>query len=530
MTPEYLSDDDLIAGRRSRRLAALENEIDTPILPSLQPWHWAVAGLLVVGFSSFLWLGHHGKSGVDGVQLIQADSKPFKIKPENPGGLEVPFQEMQVYGALPGNADQAEIKRQDTVDQIQPPPEEPMDRPGRDAGATRIVTAENAENSPKSQESLFGADVSLTPSSEEEMPPPAGGNKVGETAADENLPGFLSESLPSARGNEVAIQGGLLPSDQIDMPKLVVKTVDPEKTPVAPIAAIPPVKESRPAEQPLQADAEGRVIHQRTINAAIPAQSLAPEPAIQAEKKPLDLTKAGEQSESLLRRDEVRKMVVELPDTPKFQQDNKKGGTPFEIAAKPPVIEGYPIKTTGPTVKNQKGQDVIDIRSPNREPPLEIRSDAAAKSPPTPAKNLLAAPEKTQPVEKAKLEKPMVEIAKAVVKPETKVAPPKNVSTKVSAPVPAPVTTPVTTPVAAGGWRIQVAAVPDQALALAEWRRYKARHGDILGSLDVKVQRVDLGAKGIFFRVQAGLLDKSGADNACSTLKQRGVSCLVVRD
>ena len=463
----------------------------------------------MVGFTGFLWLGHGNKAGVGGIPLIQADAKPFKTKPENPGGLEVPFQEMQVYGALPGNADPAEIKRQDTVEKIQPPPEEPMDRPGSKNTATRIVTAENSQTIPPVAESLFDT------SEADEMPPPAGKPaQVGATAADENLPGFLAESLPSSEKNDATVPDGLLPSDQVDSPRPSkpvkpdvaqnAKGAEPEKLLPPPEPVVDTKKQIGP---PMSPDSQGRVIHSGTINAAIP---LLPETAaVPAENKPLDLA-----NHDRLHRDDVRKTVT--PPEPTIPaatvEQNAKGGVPFEIKAKPPVIEGYAIKTTGPTAKNQKGQDVIDIRSPNREPPVEIRSTAQATNPantlakPAPAKTVMVVPETpkaaAKPVEKRETPKP---------------APP------VAAPVKA-------TPVSGGGWRVQVAAVPDQALAESEWKRYKSRHADILGKLDVKVQRVDLGAKGIFFRVQAGLLDKAGADGACATLRQRGVSCLVVRD
>lgn len=80
-----------------------------------------------------------------------------------------------------------------------------------------------------------------------------------------------------------------------------------------------------------------------------------------------------------------------------------------------------------------------------------------------------------------------------------------------------------------GAYRVQLAAVRSEEAARAEWNRLKGRHAAALGSLDLSVVRADLGAKGVFYRVQAGPVDEARANRICETLKGQNVGCLVVR-
>jgi len=44
------------------------------------------------------------------------------------------------------------------------------------------------------------------------------------------------------------------------------------------------------------------------------------------------------------------------------------------------------------------------------------------------------------------------------------------------------------------------------------------------------IKRVDLGAKGIYYRLRvAGLADKTAATNLCTRLKSRGQDCIVTK-
>jgi sporulation related protein len=86
------------------------------------------------------------------------------------------------------------------------------------------------------------------------------------------------------------------------------------------------------------------------------------------------------------------------------------------------------------------------------------------------------------------------------------------------------------TPVApTGNSRVQLAAGKSEASVQKEWAALQKAHPDLLGPLSLHIERVDKGASGIFYRLQAGpLADKTAAKELCASLKQKGQDCLVV--
>ncbi|OKH89864.1 SPOR domain-containing protein [Thalassospira sp. TSL5-1] len=81
-----------------------------------------------------------------------------------------------------------------------------------------------------------------------------------------------------------------------------------------------------------------------------------------------------------------------------------------------------------------------------------------------------------------------------------------------------------------GEFRIQMASFREQGQASVAWNKISSENKDLLSNLKMFVQKVDLGDKGIFYRLQAGPLDgRAAADKICSELKQRNVGCLSVR-
>jgi cell division septation protein DedD len=83
---------------------------------------------------------------------------------------------------------------------------------------------------------------------------------------------------------------------------------------------------------------------------------------------------------------------------------------------------------------------------------------------------------------------------------------------------------------AAGGIRIQLASVRSQADAQREWERLRRQHGDVLGNLTASFPTVDLGDRGMFWRIQAGgFANADAAQAACAALRARGAGCNVVR-
>jgi hypothetical protein len=103
-----------------------------------------VAALLVMGlFAGGLWFAYmqglrHGtiSSGAD-VPLIRADDHPTKVKPEKPGGMEIPDRDKMIY-----------TQKRAAVEHLLPPPEKPMPRPTASAVSPSQSDASPASAAP----------------------------------------------------------------------------------------------------------------------------------------------------------------------------------------------------------------------------------------------------------------------------------------------------------------------------------------------------------------------------------------------
>src|SRR5437762_3887910 len=111
-------------------------------------WPAAVLTAIVMAlFAGGLWFFYHQgarQSVVSGpggeVPLIRADDRPMKIKPDQPGGMPVPDQNVSVYDPKPGAA---------PVEKLLPPPEQPMPRPvPREAAAPPAPSTAPAQSAP----------------------------------------------------------------------------------------------------------------------------------------------------------------------------------------------------------------------------------------------------------------------------------------------------------------------------------------------------------------------------------------------
>ena len=82
-------------------------------------------------------------------------------------------------------------------------------------------------------------------------------------------------------------------------------------------------------------------------------------------------------------------------------------------------------------------------------------------------------------------------------------------------------------PIASGGTHasIQLASVRSRPDAEQLVAGYKERFGSILGT-EPSITRVDLGGRGIYYRVRVAYADAAKAKQVCNTLRTRGVSCI----
>ncbi|HEY2886430.1 MAG TPA: SPOR domain-containing protein [Rhizomicrobium sp.] len=81
-------------------------------------------------------------------------------------------------------------------------------------------------------------------------------------------------------------------------------------------------------------------------------------------------------------------------------------------------------------------------------------------------------------------------------------------------------------PTAAGSSVLQIGAYKSEADAGAAWVTYKAKHATLLTAMTPDVKQVDLGAKGIWYRLRILVSDKSSASALCEKLKTEGGACI----
>lgn len=154
--------------------------------------------------------------------------------------------------------------------------------------------------------------------------------------------------------------------------------------------------------------------------------------------------------------------------------------------------------------------------------------EAPMPKPALPAPKPHAAPPPTPPAQAAAVTPPALPApAPALVKapppaPALAKAPPAPVK-----PAPAPLR-----PVIArtGGVRLELGSVRTPEEARREWQHLKEANADLLGNIDGFAMRADLGAKGVYYRIEtSALADPAVARTICDTLKRRGDGCVLGR-
>jgi hypothetical protein len=217
-------------------------------------------------------------------------------------------------------------------------------------------------------------------------------------------------------------------------------------------------------------------------------------------------------------------------------QDVKAGGRglePLVVQAPATPSRIKPENAGGLTVPNQD-KEVFNRLQPNTVPAQPEKLLPGPTNPKLPAGGILPTPAAPKP--------PDAEVAGKTPTP-LQAATPASVTP--GAPTPAPAVT-ETKPAAptesgpsiaslidnmsgpAGGWRVQVASVKNEDVAKSTWARLQSAHGDVMANLRMTAVRVDLGDKGVWYRVQGGPLDEKQAQSVCSTLKTRKADCVLV--
>ncbi len=82
---------------------------------------------------------------------------------------------------------------------------------------------------------------------------------------------------------------------------------------------------------------------------------------------------------------------------------------------------------------------------------------------------------------------------------------------------------------ATGGYQVQLSALRSEEAARTAWGRFQRTAPDLFQGANLDIQRADLGAKGVFYRLRVGsFADRDAAKGFCADVKAAGKDCMVV--
>jgi SPOR domain len=151
-------------------IAPGDRNIDPPRRRSIWPSIAVVAA--ASAFGGVIWFAYHdgrdaNRSGMP--PLVKAETGPTKIKPDNPGGQEIPYQDSTVYDRLNQNG------QKPVAEKLLPPPEEPVIRappapvqPADAAGQSAVATPPP----PPPNGAIIQQVIAPPPQAADALPPP----------------------------------------------------------------------------------------------------------------------------------------------------------------------------------------------------------------------------------------------------------------------------------------------------------------------------------------------------------------------
>jgi cell division protein FtsN len=218
---------------------------------------------------------------------------------------------------------------------------------------------------------------------------------------------------------------------------------------------------------------------------------------------------------------------------------------PRVLAAQPGPARVAPANPGG-TKTPYKGFKIYEQPAPSDEeadtvPPQPAATQQVAlqkpagAAPQKPSSLAIAAPKAAAPkMAMPKVAAPQV-AAMAAPQAAKPVAPPPAHASAPPARLGAPAAQPEAPKTAAaaaaqGAYILQIGAYKSEADAGQAWKTYKARHAALLAGYGPNIQRADLGAKGVWYRLRiAGFASKDAAIAVCGRLKADGGSCFLGR-
>jgi tetratricopeptide (TPR) repeat protein len=194
---------------------------------------------------------------------------------------------------------------------------------------------------------------------------------------------------------------------------------------------------------------------------------------------------------------------------------------PDQVVRKAFVPE--PVRPPSHLLDAAEQVEVATLRMPGLER-LSFAQTPAAISPAF----LVAEKSKLQKIQDRVLQEepePLVAAARVTIEP---VSAPVEYKTK--SPATPSAATSIMAAAAVEGFLIQINSQRSEEAAWAAWDKLRKKHGSLLAGREAIVQKADLGADGIVYRLRIkGPATKAEANSVCGDLKSSGLSCFVAK-
>jgi len=474
-----------------------------------------VALAVLAGFAGILWYAYDAYRTRGGgiAPLIRADVSPTRVRPEQPGGMDVPHRDravLQDTGGGQAGGDEAAEAGPARVDSAEAPLPRPGTRPEPPDGRTAAAGQASADPPVGSPASAPAPAVEVA--APDETPQAATGPAADTSAAD-----TPAADTPAA--------------DTLAADTLAADTAPPDNAPPdqpsddaeALIPRIEPASSSESASSPSRAEpGPGTTVAQDDRPAIADTPQLVADPPARQEGEDTASGSAPAAATDAPPTDAAPAPRVALPlgtvGAPAEAADLGIAGAqvPEDYDAAAALAGGTATQTPAP-----------GDGSATAEAQTEDGAPAATEAPVDPAETEAGADAVSPDAGEAAID--AAATGEAAVPVPGDDAPAASPTADPAQPTPAASSAPPAPsfgPVPGGGWRIQLAATNSRESAEEEWRRFAARNPDVLGGLDLVVPQVTIDGTD-WYRVQAGPLDRDRAEAICAELAGRGTDCLV---
>lgn len=214
--------------------------------------------------------------------------------------------------------------------------------------------------------------------------------------------------------------------------------------------------------------------------------------------------------------------VIASDDGPYKRAPDERGG--LEVAGQDKAYYDSMDGLGDPAVQKTAARNPVDIRrrdpvlagGPSKVPAIEEEREAP-RIRYAEAEDVDSPPEETQPIQIAVARTPVLAEEMPPVTGAPEIAIPNQSAT---------VSSRFST---TGTYQVQLSALRSEDAARSAWTRLQNTAPDLFTGATLDIQRADLGARGVFYRLRVGTFaDRDAAKGFCADVKAAGKDCMVV--